>query len=579
MWKQDVESTENIGIRKATHRLRRLEEENERLKYRLARLESTQFSRKANSSGQPRPHSGQNGALLQATIDSLPLAISVKNLKGHEVMANRYWIGLMPSTRSKPRLRRNADPFDTIQPESAAAAEELVRRTKIPAPSFEAKITRKGDIRTFQVFKQPLLGIDGELSHIVTIGADITRQKKTEEQLRHAQKMEAVGQLTGGIAHDFNNLLAIIIGNLELLTQDLPKGSSLTSSLEQAIGAAERGAKLTQQLLSFSRRQALTPKPVDLRLLVSDMTQLFKRTLGEDVEIKVRHGESLWPCRADKTQLQNALLNLVINARDAMPDGGKLLIETGNAYLEETLDTGDPDFRPGEYVMLSVSDSGDGMDAKTKNRIFEPFFTTKGLGRGTGLGLSMVYGLVKQLGGQVIVSSKIGQGTTLRIYLPRADEMTSVAMQDENSKGVASTAKIVRTARRVLIVEDNAEVADLARVILERHGHVVRQASDGSEALSFLSEADEPIDILLTDIVLPGRLNGWRTAKQAKKMIPQLRVVFMSGHKEKLEFGAQELMPEDVLLFKPFRTQSLTQAIERASCDPEAAAAPSRGVA
>jgi PAS domain S-box-containing protein len=248
---------------------------------------------------------------------------------------------------------------------------------------------------------------------------DVTEQRLAEEQLLQSQKMEAIGQLTGGVAHDFNNLLAVIMGNLELIMESLADDTSAKVHAMRAINASERGAKLTQQLLTFSRRQALVPQALDLRRLVADMTLIFSRTLGENVTIDVVEGEGLWRCQADASQLATALLNLVLNARDAMPDGGKLTIETGNARLDHNDCIGEPDLLPGDYVRLAVTDSGQGMDEETRRHIFEPFFTTKGPGRGTGLGLSMVYGLVKQLGGQIEVRSEVGKGSTVELFLPR----------------------------------------------------------------------------------------------------------------------------------------------------------------
>ena len=248
---------------------------------------------------------------------------------------------------------------------------------------------------------------------------DVTEQRIVEEQLLQSQKMEAIGQLTGGVAHDFNNLLAVIMGNLELITESLGDDASAKVHAMRAINASERGAKLTQQLLTFSRRQALVPQALDLRRLVGDMSLIFSRTLGENVTIEVVEGKDLWRCEADASQLATALLNLVLNARDAMPHGGVLTIETGNARLGPEDCLGEPDLSPGDYVALAVTDTGQGMEEETRRHIFEPFFTTKGPGRGTGLGLSMVYGLVKQLGGQIEVRSEVGNGSTVELFLPR----------------------------------------------------------------------------------------------------------------------------------------------------------------
>jgi PAS domain S-box-containing protein len=311
--------------------------------------------------------------------------------------------------------------LELFPPDQRAEIERNDRRDQARddmAPLSEVQGLRKDGQRIWLRNEERAVEWEGGEA-VQCVMVDVTERRHAEEQLLQSQKMEAIGQLTGGVAHDFNNLLAVIMGNLELIMESLGSNSSAKVHAMRAINASERGAKLTQQLLTFSRRQALVPQALDLRRLVTDMTLIFSRTLGENVTIDVSEGEDLWRCEADASQLATALLNLVLNARDAMPNGGKLTIETGNAQLDHNDCIGDPDLSPGDYVRLAVTDNGQGMDEDTRRHIFEPFFTTKGPGRGTGLGLSMVYGLVKQLGGQIEVRSEIGMGSTVELFLPR----------------------------------------------------------------------------------------------------------------------------------------------------------------
>jgi len=395
----------------------------------------------------------------------------------------------------------------------------------------------------------------GQLVRASGVVQDMTEHSRLEEQLRQAQKMEAVGQLTGGIAHDFNNLLAIIIGNLELMDEALDENDPLRANLAPILRAGNRGAELTQRLLAFSRRQMLDPKPTNINKLVRSMTGLLSRTLGETIEVETSLSGSLWTTSIDRGQLENALVNLAVNARDAMPNGGKLTIATANAEVDDDYAAAQIDVAPGQYVMLSVSDTGMGMSPEVTRHVFEPFFTTKEQGKGSGLGLSMVYGFVKQSGGQVTIYSEVGQGTSIKLYLPRS------AMEKEKPK--ASTRDITMPASQgetILVVEDDADVRTLTVTLLGDLGYQVLEAGTAQSALSLLNR-DTRIILLLTDVVLPGGMSGRNLAEQAQQCQPGLRVLFMSGYTENAITHHGRLDEGVQLLSKPFRKSDLARKI------------------
>ena len=380
--------------------------------------------------------------------------------------------------------------------------------------------------------------------------------RRNEEALRQSQKMEAVGQLTGGVAHDFNNLLQIIIGNLETLQRHLGADSGrLQRSAANAMKGARRAAALTQRLLAFSRRQPLDPKPANANVVVSALSELLQRTLGEAVSIETVQGAGLWQVEIDTNEFEAAVLNLAVNARDAMPDGGKLTIETANAHIDESYAASHAEVVPGQYVVISVSDSGVGMDPRTAAQAFEPFFTTKGVGKGTGLGLSQVYGFVKQSGGHVKIYSEMGQGTTVKVYLPRfhggpvEDAIESIEPLPEGD-----------AEETILVVEDDDDVRTHSVECLRELGYRVVEAHDGPSALRLL-ERQPRVDLLFTDVVLPGGLTGAQVASEARERRPDLKVLFTTGyarnaiiHHGRLDKGVQ-------LITKPFSFGDLAAKI------------------
>jgi PAS domain S-box-containing protein len=380
--------------------------------------------------------------------------------------------------------------------------------------------------------------------------------RKNEEALRQSQKMEAVGQLTGGVAHDFNNLLQVIVGSLETIRRILPQEyGRLHRAAEQGMNGARRASALTQRLLAFSRRQPLDPKAIDVNVLIGGMSELLHSTLGEIVSVETVRAAGLWRIEADPNELEAAILNLAVNARDAMPEGGRLTIETTNAHIDEGYALTNAEVIPGQYVGISISDTGSGMDAKTVAQAFEPFFTTKSVGKGTGLGLSQVYGFVKQSGGHVKIYSEVGEGTTVRIYLPRL-----TGHQGEAEKELHLPVPEGTQEETILVVEDDDDVRTYSVETLRDLGYRVIEAHDGPSALRLL-ERQLRVDLLFTDVVLPSGMTGAQVAAQARALRPSLKVLFTTGyarnaiiHQGRLDKGVQ-------LITKPFTFEDLAAKI------------------
>jgi PAS domain S-box-containing protein len=414
--------------------------------------------------------------------------------------------------------------------------------------------TRK-DGSDFPVFLStgPIKDGQGSLIGVFGIAQDITHRKHLEEQLVVAQKMEAVGRLAGGIAHDFNNLLGVILGYNDLLLERIPQGQE-SHQLEQIKKAGERAVSLTRQLLAFSRKQVFQPRVLDLNLLVADIDKMLRRMIGEDVELLTDLKPGLAHIKADQGQIEQVIMNLVVNSRDAMPTGGKITIETANAELDEAYCWNHPAIQPGRYVLLSVSDTGVGMNAETQAHIFEPFFTTKELGKGTGLGLATVYGVVKQSEGYIWVYSEPSQGTTFKIYFPVASEPVEALAQPH------ANAETFRGSESVLLVEDAESLRGLATEFLERCGYKVQAATNGPEALQAAERNGEHIDLLLTDVVLPG-MSGKQLADCLAVTRPGLRVLFMSGYTNDAIVHHGVLDSGVFFLEKPFSQQTLLRKV------------------
>jgi signal transduction histidine kinase/ActR/RegA family two-component response regulator len=408
--------------------------------------------------------------------------------------------------------------------------------------------------------------VEERTADLVKANADLMREiqehkqteealEKVEEQLRQAQKMEAVGRLAGGIAHDFNNLLSVIISYTTMLSADVEPGSAIAQDLLEIKKAGERAADLTRQLLAFSRRQVLAPAVVDLNEIIARMDKLLRRVIGEDIELCTIPGPSLSKTKADPGQIEQVIMNLVVNARDAMPQGGKLIIQTANVDLDASFARLNLGVTPGPHVMLSVSDTGIGIDEATRARIFEPFFTTKEMGKGTGLGLSTVFGIVKQSGGSITVESTPGEGTTFRIHFAGTSEPPT----EVTPYTVASS---FRGSETIMLVEDEDQVRALVQGILKRHGYRVIEARHPSEALLLSTQCEETIELLITDVVMP-QMNGRKLADRLRSSRPEMEVLYVSGYTDNAIDPDGVLEPGIAFLQKPITPVALTRMVRQ----------------
>ena len=496
-------------------------------------------------------------------IDKLPNGIVI-HVDGKIVFANPAVARLLGADRPEQLLGMPA--LDILHPDDRAAAVQNIRAALQGAPTgapVERRILRfDGSIAVAELDAIPMPF--GDKPGLLIVANDITSRKaaevarlEIEAQLRQAQKMEAIGNLTGGMAHDFNNLLGVIIGNLDIAQPLAAKLGDAGERINDAIEAALRGADLTRRLLAFARRQPLQPRPIAVNELVAGLVKLLRRTIGEDIEISLELASDVWPVVADPTQVESAMVNLATNARDAMPSGGRLIIATANAHLDADYAAQHADVTPGDYVVIAVSDTGTGMTADVMSRIFEPFFTTKETDKGSGLGLSMVFGFMKQSGGHVNVYSELGVGTTFRLYLPRAAAAATVAR--EAGTLLPPDAK----GETVLAVEDNDALLRVVELQLQKLGYRVLQAKSAAEALAVLEQ--EKVDLLFTDIVMPGEMDGYALARAALSRWPHLKVVLTSGFPEARING--NLGPQASsarLLSKPYRREDLARALREA---------------
>ncbi len=429
-----------------------------------------------------------------------------------------------------------------------------VRDGKTDSVSFQI-VNLKGKRRWQKMQSATIKFADDTPPGYISIVRDTTDEVATEAQLVQAQKMESIGRLTGGVAHDFNNLITIVMGNAEILIEALEERPKLKKLATMIEAAAQRSVELTHRMLAFARRQVLHPTQLDTNVLLNRMVDMMGHLLGEDIRVRIETSDGLWSIAADPAQMESAILNLAINARDAMPKGGSLTIETKNVTLDEDYAALNPEATSGDYVQIAVSDSGTGMSPDVLHRVFDPFFTTKEVGKGSGLGLSMVYGFVKQSSGHIKIYSEIGQGTSIRIYLPKVDSGSATATT-ENEVPIENT----RGSETILVTEDAESVRDYVTQQLESLGYTVLEASDAEEALSIL-ERKSNIDLLFTDVVLPGGINGRQLAEIALNKYPTLKVLYTTGYTENAVVHHGKLDVGVELLSKPYRREELARHI------------------
>jgi len=497
---------------------------------------------------------------LRQVIDTNPNLIFVKDWEGKYVLANEAMAQFHGTTVETLIGKRDSDfGLKDGEVEKFLRADREVLSTQLATfiPEEQATCTRTGATRWFQTVKVPLLSPDGSARQVLGVSTDITERKQLEDQFRQAHKMEAVGRLAGGIAHDFNNVLTIVRAQTEFLLADMPADDMRRADVLEIQSAADRAAGFIRQLLAFSRRQLLQPEVLELNAVITGMESMVRRLVGEDVVLLTKLHPELPRVWADPGQLQQVILNLAVNARDAMPRGGSLLIETGVVELDEHYPRQHPSARPGRHVVLVVTDTGGGMDPATRSRIFEPFFTTKEPGKGTGLGLSTVYGIVKQSGGHIWVYSEVGRGTTFKLYFPlhqgpmQASESTVRALPPS---GAGAT---------ILLVEDEASVRSTVRRLLERHEYRVLEATNGQDALALIIARHGEVDLILSDMVMPG-MGGAELATRVRAFAPTLPVLLMTGYTEEALARNGDRPLDQEIIEKPFTLHIVLEKVRTA---------------
>jgi two-component system cell cycle sensor histidine kinase/response regulator CckA len=501
----------------------------------------------------------RNERLLRQVLNALPVGVVVTDLSGDVVLSNpaskRIWGGMITSGAERyaksmgwwhgTRKRIGPDEWPSLQ---AFTTGQSTVNELIDIEAFD------GVRKVIENSAAPILDDDQAITGAVVINEDVTDVLRLEDQFRQAQKMEAVGQLAGGVVHDFNNLLTIINGYSEIIQTQLPADSPVQKLVREIDQAGERAASLTRQLLAFSRKQVLEPKVLNLNAVVTDTAKILQRLIGEDIELNTALEPSLGLVRVDPGQIEQVLMNLAVNARDAMPQGGKLALETANVDLDATYTQAYPDLLPGPYVMVAVSDTGMGMDEATKAHIFEPFFTTKQPGKGTGLGLATVFGIVRQSNGHIAVSSEPGRGATFKIYLPVVAGVISSPKPHPDPKSAP------RGNETILLTEDDSAVRALARHALQMHGYTVLEAGQGDKALHVAEECKGTIHLLVTDVVMPV-MSGRELAERLAAIRPGLRVLYLSGYTDDAVIRHGVSLAETAFLEKPFTPSSLATKV------------------
>ncbi|HPM75820.1 MAG TPA: 7TM diverse intracellular signaling domain-containing protein [bacterium] len=497
---------------------------------------------------------------LQSLLSAIPDMVYFKDILGRILIVNKAFADMLGLGIHEiiGRMDEEIMPADMLELNRQGDTLAISQRT--PIRSEEKGSTVKGNSRYYDTIRVPIFDSEDRLIGLLGVSRDITERKKSEEdkrrleeQLMQSQKMEAIGRLAGGVAHDFNNILTGITGYAEMVMSELEGNGSIRDEMSEILRAADRAAALIQQLLAFSRKQIISPKVVQLNELIQQSQKMLVRIIGEDIRFSFRPADGLWQIKIDAVQIDQILVNLAANARDAMPNGGSLIIETRNISFDRDNAQQFRGMAPGDYVLLTVTDTGAGMDEETKERIFEPFFSTKAINKGTGLGLSTVYGVVKQNDGFINVYSEPGQGTTFRIYLPRSQEEPGQVHQVNKAAAPTGT-------ELVMVVEDEMMVRSLVRKVLMRHGYQVLMANNGEEALALMDRLGRPIDLLLTDVVMP-QMNGKDLYRQLVGRQPHLKVLYMSGYTEDVIAHHGVLERGTRFIQKPFSIDVLLQEV------------------
>jgi two-component system, cell cycle sensor histidine kinase and response regulator CckA len=493
--------------------------------------------------------------LFAKAFRSSPLSITISTLSdGRYVDVNHAFLQMLGFERRDVIGRSSAELGIWVDSQDRSKMLQQLNDSSVNRGLYTKLRAKSGEIREANVTAEAI-DVDGTPC-VLAVTQDVTEARRLENQLRQAQRMGAIGRLAGGVAHDFNNILTVIVGYSELAAYRLGAGHGVSKHLSEIKLAAERAASLTRQLLAFSRQQVLYPRILDLNAVVTNLTQMLLRMIGEDIALSFKPG-AVGSIRADLGQIEQILMNLVVNARDAMPQGGMIAIETSSVDLGEGYVDSHLSVRPGRYVLLSVSDTGCGMDEKTVSQVFEPFFTTKGPGQGTGLGLSTVYGIVKQSDGYIWVYSELGRGTTFKLYFPEHEQASQPAAD------LTPLLDIVIGAETVLVVEDDEALRNLITALLGSSGYKVLAAANGEEALRLVQENREQIDLLLTDMLMPA-MTGVELAEQLRELQPQVKVLLMSGYAGDLIQRYRLSTTEIMLIEKPFTRHSLLSKIRAA---------------
>jgi two-component system, cell cycle sensor histidine kinase and response regulator CckA len=497
----------------------------------------------------------QSESSFRSVVEDAPYGIYRASLSGELVLVNSALEKMLGYSSQEELLRTNlAAGVYRYSAEHQKLNETLLQQESFKDIEVEWK-RKDGALLTVRCSGCPIKDETGAVAYVEVFAEDVTERRTLERQLRMAQKMEAVGRLSGGIAHDFNNLLGVIIGYSQVLKRSLGSEHASFEYAQEIEKAGQRAVSLTRQLLAFSRQQVLEPVVLNLNTLVSDMEKMLPRLIGEDIALKLDLDASLSQVKADPSQIEQVLLNLAVNARDAMPDGGKLLVQTANVTLDAAYANNHPGSRPGSYVMLRVTDTGTGIDPEIQSQIFEPFFTTKERDKGTGLGLATVYGIVKQSGGYIAVDSEKGKGASFSVYLPRLEQPATQAIAP-----LAASPVNTRGTETILLVEDADPLRKLAEMFLKESGYRILSAADGQQALEIARQHFGPIHLLLTDVVMPG-MNGRVLGERLAPSQPGMKVLYMSGYTDSFIAGHGVLEAGTQLLHKPFTQETLTRKV------------------